>query len=301
VLSVRDYLHRPLVDLARHLYGPDTEIIALRAWWRMDPRVLLALFVWYLPFRVTRIFTASDLGGRLMRIILDYAGLFGVDRYVVPAHNQVFALDERLPLHRRYDLARPRAVGGFSRRARIIVNDEAMREFFLSMGFDPRRLLLLSDWIGALYRRPGPPTYSLVFFSEVVQEVDRRQFEVNLERVRRLVRGGLVERLHVKLHPREPADAVAVYRDALGGHAGVEFIDPATPSLEVVNRSAVVMACFSSVLLEALWLGKRIVVLDNDRVGQTMLAHYLRSRDHLVYADDLDDAALRRYCSAVAI
>jgi hypothetical protein len=299
VVSVQDYLHRPLIDLARHLYGEDVTIIPMRAWRRIDKIFLLKLLFWHLPFRITRIFTPSDLGGRLVRVILDLAGLLGIECCVVPAHNHPRHIDHPLPLHRRYvDLDRPRVIGGFSRRTRLIMNDDSMRRFFLSMGYDPRRLVRVNDWIGALYRRPEPVAHPLVFFTEVIQEIDRRLFEANLARVIRLVESGLVPRLHVKLHPREPSDMVERYRRELGRFASVEFIAEGVTSLDVINRSAVIMASFSTVLLEALWLGKRVVVLENPVFRETMLAWYLDDNNHVLFTDDLDLGVIGGWCDA---
>jgi len=301
IVSVQDYLHRPLVDLARHLYGDDTVIIPMRAWRSIDKVFLFKLFFWYLPFTIKRIFTPSDLGGRLVRLILDYAALFGIESYVVPAHNHPFHLDVSLTLPQRYvDLSRPRVVGGFSKRTRLILNDRPMRDFFLAMRYEPHRLLVVDDWIGTLYRRDEAITYPVVFFTEVIQEIDRAQFERNLARVVRLLENGIVSRLFVKLHPREPAEFVARYRGELGRFPNTEFIDTRSRSFDVINRSAIIMASFSTVLLEALWLGKKVIVLDNAMFRNTMLNFYLVDGNHLLYDDRLEIDTLRRYCTEAA-
>lgn len=300
IVSVQDYLNRPLIALAKHLYGDDAPIVSMRAWRRIDKWFLVKLFLYYLPFRITKIFTPSDLGGRLVRLLLDLAVLRGVEVVVVPAHNHLWRRDPPLPLWRRYwDLHALQVPGSFAKRARIAINDEPMRRFFESLGTDPSRLVVVRDWLPTVYRRDEPLEYPIVFFTEVVQEIFPHLRATIVARIQQLLDEKIVTRLHVKLHPREPADAVASYRKAFAPYPGVSFIDPSIDSITVINRACVVMACFSTALLEGLWLGKRVIVLDNPRTRETMLRFYLdaeRERDDfLLYGDGTDIHSVGRF------
>lgn len=293
VVAVQDYLNRPLIALAKHLYGEETRVISMRAWRRIDKMFLLRLFFYELPFRIRRIFTPSDLGGRLVRILLDVARLLGVEVVVVPAHNHPWRREGPLPLWKRYvDLHALQVPGAFARDSKILINDLPMRQFFESLGYDRRRLVDVPDWVAAVYRRPAPVDFPLVFFTEVLEQIDADLCEAVVARLRGVLDGGLIEHLYVKLHPREPAGAAAWYRERLGTRATIlEVAD----SIDVINRSAVVAACFSTVLLESLWLGKRVLLLDNPYYSKTMLRFYLAEDDFFVLGDDSDPACLGEF------
>ncbi len=298
VLSVRDYLHRPLIDLVRLRHGADTQIISMRAWRELDRWFLLRLLFFELPFRIGRIYTPSDLGGRLVRVIVDLAALLGIEVYVAPAHNHPYHRDQPIPLSRRYvDLHALQVVGGFARSSRIVINDPSMRAFFRELGYADRRLVDVPDWIARLFRRPLPTRYRFVFFTEVMQDIDPHTCDRNLQRIVHLLECGALPSLVVKFHPREPQEKIQEYRRAFAPWPQVSFIDLEAPSFDVINESDVIFASFSTALLEALWLGKQIVILDNPLYLNTMMRFYLDNpQRYHVY--DVDDMALARFLEA---
>lgn len=300
VISVEHYLNEPLVALARREHGDGAEIVAVRANRHLDKRFVLRLFFWLLPFRLRAIYTPSDLGGRLVRLLVDLAALRGVPVYVVPAHNHVWHRDRRVvPWLRYIDLSVPRVVGGFARRSRIIVNDEPMRRFFESLGYNPGRLVMKPGWIESIYHQPRAAELPVVFFTEVLQELDTGLRDKVLAQVRALLDTGALDGLHVKLHPREPADVAARYHEVLGSHPAVTFIDPSRRSIDVINGTHVVMACLSTVLLEALWLKRNIIVLDNPFYRGSLLGCYLEQETFFVLGDETPPDEVRTYCKSV--
>lgn len=296
VISVQDYLNRPLIALVKHLYGEDVPIITVRANRHINKWFVFKLFFYLLPFRLERIFTPSDLGGRMVRVLVDLAYLFGVEVIVVPAHNHVWHCDPPLPLYLRYiDLHALKVPGAFARHAKIVMNDEKMRDFFLSLGYNPRRLVMVPNWIQLAFKRTEPMTYPVVFFSEVMQEIDEGLRDSVIRRIRRLLDECIIDHLYVKLHPREPVAVETLYRELFGQYASVTFLSSEVDSTTVINRAGVVMACISTGLLEAIWLGRRVIVFDNSRYTDTMLRFYLDGEHFFVYGEETAGDAVREF------
>lgn len=297
VVAVEEYLCSPLIRLSGLLYPGCRDILGIKATRKLSPIFILKLFLWYLPFKARAVITPSDLGGRLVRLMLDWARLLGKEVLIVPVHNHPSHRDRPLPIVKRYlDLTTLRVVGGFARHSKIIVNDAPMREFFLGLGYAPERLVLMEGWITRLFREEQAARYPVVFFTEVLQEVCPEVFGKNAERVVSMLERGALRDLYIKFHPRESEEAIGFYRKTFGRFANAHFIEGPEDSMAIINRAGAVMASFSSVLLEGLWLGKKVIILDNPVFRQTLLNSYLQAgENHFVMGDNPDLEGLRRF------
>lgn len=295
VLAIKRYLVPHLLGLAERL-SPEDKRLALEVNLGMSKYMLARLIAYYIPFRANRLIVPTDVGGRLIRMLIDWASLFNVDVIIAPAHNHRFKpCDERRYTLRGYlDRDYTPSIGSYARRAKIVVNDKNMLSFFKKMGYSGERLVLIDGWINMAMGTGdsgGRVVYPLVVFTEALGNKELEEFKF-IDRVAKIASTATVDPVFIKFHPREERQVKERLKKAFSDVASVEFIEEDVESTEVISASAIVVAAYSTVLLEALWLGKKIMIIDNPVYRHTLLSEYLCKDNYIVVNDATSVAEL---------
>ena len=284
IFAIQKYLTSTLYELSQ-LMNEEEQSLSFEINKNMDMKLLLKIVFYYLPFKAKRIIVPTDTGGRIIRFLLDLARIFNVDIFIAPVHNHEFLKreDRRFFLKSYLDLNYKPPIGSYAQKAKIIINDDSMLNFFLEMGYEKERLLTFNGWINKALNRKATNTttrYPFVFFTEAFEDMNLNI--LNTKRIENLLNIDIVEKIYIKFHPREPSNIREYFKDYFKYNQKISFLSDSIESCGIIKNTDIIIAAYSTVLLEALWLDKKIVVLDNDFYKKTLLSYYINNNNCLI-------------------
>ncbi len=277
IFAIQKYLTSILYELS-HLLNEKETSLPFEINKNIEKKLLFKIAFYYLPFKAKRIIVPTDTGGRIIRFLLDLARIFNVDIFIAPVHNhEILKREKRRYFLRSYlNMNYNPPIGSYAQKAKIIINDDAMLKFFLEMGYERERLLILKGWINkAINRKAIKATkrYPFVFFTEALEEMSLNI--LNTKIIEKLLNIDIIERLYIKFHPRESLTVREYFKKYFEFNQKIRFLHNSLESFEIIKNTDIAIAAFSTVLLEALWLNKKIIILDNDFYKKTLLSYYI--------------------------